>query len=95
MKIGCDISKIERFENIKDAFLNRYFTKSEIQYFNSKAGKQKTQTIAGIFCAKEAFLKACGVGMGNGISLQDIEITHDENGKPLINYLGDLAPFNA
>ncbi len=55
MKIGCDITRIGRFENISEEFLQKYFTAEEIEYVKSKY--HRTQTIAGIFSAKEAVFK--------------------------------------
>ena len=59
--------------------MDKCFTKSEQEYILSKANA--AQSAAGIFCAKEAFIKALGVGIGY-FSLCDIEIRHEENGKP-------------
>ena len=38
-----------------------------------------------MFCAKESLLKALGIGIKNGIQLNEIEVNHDENGKPYYN----------
>ena len=38
--------------------------------------------LAGMYCAKEAFLKALGIGVRNGINFKEIEISHEESGKP-------------
>lgn len=82
MKTGIDIIEIERFKML-DAikFLDKYFTIDEVNYIASK--KNKFQTIAGMYAAKEAVLKAFKIGIGNGISLKDIEIFH-ENGYPMV-----------
>ena len=83
MECGIDVVKISRFEkNLEnDLFLEKYFSKQEIEYINSK--NSKTETIAGLFACKEAFLKALGIGIGGGIDLKEIDIYH-ENGKPKI-----------
>lgn len=88
--IGCDIVKISRFENLteKAEFLDKYFTKSEQDYINSKT--QKAQTLAGLFAIKEAFLKALKLGIGAGLNLKQIEILHDNNGAPFINYTPEI-----
>lgn len=84
MENGVDIAKIDRFEKEIDnpAFLNKYFTKNEIEYISKKS--KKAQTLAGLFCAKEAILKAFGMGIGREISLRDISILHDDFGKPYV-----------
>lgn len=73
--VGVDIVKIARFEDISDAFSRRVFTDREREYIKSP------QNAAGLFAAKEAVAKALGTGFRN-ISPRDIEILHEENGKP-------------
>lgn len=84
--LGCDLCAISRMEEIiRDGrFLSRYFTAAECAYIRSR--KLQAQTAAGIFAAKEAFLKALGTGLG-GAALSDIEISHTPLGAPeyLIN----------
>lgn len=94
MKIGCDISKVERFAKFDNNFLTKYFNATEIEYISLKPIQNKPQTIAGMFSAKEAFLKSVGTGMLNGIILQDIVILHDERGKPTIKYLGEIQAIS-
>lgn len=83
--IGTDIIEIDRINkaviNTKE-FLNKTFTEKEIELFSEK--KMRAQTIAGNFAAKEAFVKALGIGM-RGITFKDIEVLRDELGKPYIN----------
>ncbi len=85
---GIDITLISRMEKSieKDAFLRKVFTEAERAYIAGK--KNRAQTAAGMFCAKEAFMKACGVGLGS-IALQTIEILHTEKGAPYIQYKTD------
>ena len=79
--VGCDIIEIERIENLleKDGFLKRCFTASEIEYFEKR--KWNAQSVAAGFAAKAAVSKALGTGI-SGFSMKDIEILHDEKGKP-------------
>lgn len=82
MLVGIDLLDVVRMEKLvqNEHFLDKYFTEYEINYVQ-KTNRQ-TQSLAGIFAAKEAFLKALGIGIGGGIDLNDIEVTHDSNGKP-------------
>lgn len=84
--IGIDICKISRFSEMEnlDRFLEKYFTKKEIEYIE-KSGN-RFETIAGIFSAKEAFVKALGTGFGIVMPKQ-VEILHFDNRKPFINFL--------
>ena len=82
--IGTDIIEIGRIEKVfkgTDRFLNRNFSKAEIEYFSKR--NFKSETIAGAFSAKEAVSKALGTGF-RGFSLSDIEVLRTELGKPFI-----------
>ena len=62
-------------------FCERVFSSSELIQLESK--KFKIESVAGGFCAKEAFLKAIRIGI-SGVNLQDIEILKDKKGAPYI-----------
>ena len=81
--IGNDIIEIKRIKEAisNERFLKRYFTENEINYFSKK--KNIEETVAGIFCAKEAVVKAIGTGF-YGFQSCDIEILHFDNGKPYL-----------
>ena len=85
MKLGNDIIEIERIRQAierSSLFVERVYTPHEIDYCESR-NKGRYESFAGIYAAKEAFIKALGTGMRHG-SWQDIEIYHDELGVPLI-----------
>ncbi len=92
IKCGTDIIEIDRIkESIEETdgkFCERVYTKSEIEYCESKKS-QKYQHYAARFAAKEAVFKAVSELFQNkyDISWQDIEIINDENGKPHVNIL--------
>lgn len=85
--IGIDISDKRRMEatisRLGDKFLLRILTPREFQ--EMPQGDRKTEYVAGRFAAKEAFAKAIGLGIGKELSWQDITITRDDRGKPIIN----------
>lgn len=82
MLVGVDSIESERMsKNLNDNSLKKFFTDYEIEYSNVK---NKVLRLAGIFCAKEAFLKALGIGIGGAIKLHEIEVNHMENGKPYL-----------
>ncbi|PKK95705.1 MAG: 4'-phosphopantetheinyl transferase [Tenericutes bacterium HGW-Tenericutes-4] len=86
VRVGIDSILVKRFSKLKNLnlFLTKNFTEYEINYINSK-NKHKFETMAGIFSAKEAFLKSLQTGLFSAISLIDIEVKHKETGAPYIN----------
>ncbi len=99
---GIDIMLIGRMEKSIEsgAFLKKVFSPAERGYIEEKGNK--AQTAAGIFCAKEAYLKARGCGIGP-LPLKEIEVLHRESGAPYIvggdgeavhvsiSHMGDIA----
>lgn len=87
MKIGCDIEKVNRIALSSDGFFEKYFTQKEREYANSKA--KPMETFTGMYCAKEAFVKALGTGFDGSVFLSEIEILHDNNGAPYYSFKGN------
>ena len=79
---GIDMVQVKRMnkwlENQK--LLEKYFHSDELSCV-LKEKKNAAQSLAARFAAKEAFGKALGTGLRN-ISLKDIAVFSDENGKP-------------
>ncbi len=92
--VGCgiDLVKIERIEKIikrwGDNFISRIFTPLEIEYCEKKKGN-KFQSYAGKFAAKEALLKALGLGLREA-NWKEIGIKNNELGQPIIDTSGKL-----
>lgn len=86
--IGTDILSYKRIEGVYkrqgNKFINRILTKTEIAEINKKAKNDIVAFLAKRFAAKEAISKALGLGIGTDLSFQDIEITHNKKGKPLV-----------
>ena len=86
--IGIDIVNIERIEQLMarwgNLFLSRVFTENEIVWCQKKA--KPSECFAIRFAAKEAFLKAIGLGLRNGIQWTDIEVENDRTGRPLFTF---------
>jgi len=93
--IGTDIVNIKRIEKLikKDGktFKKRIFSKKETIYCEKK--KIPSRFYAKRFAAKEAFSKALGTGIRNGIDFKDIEVSNDKLGKPFIKLKGSTAKF--
>ena len=86
---GVDIIKNSRINSslkIK-GFLNRIFTKKEIQQGTKL--KNKINFYAKRFAAKEAFSKALGTGISKGINFNQIVVLNEKSGKPFIKLIKD------
>lgn len=82
--LGVDIVEIGRMEQIlqrSPRFAYRVFTDEERAY--CEGHHRPAVRYATHFAAKEAVLKALGTGFAEGIAFTDVEVTHDEKGKPL------------
>ncbi len=88
--LGLDLCEIARMEPLEQdgRFLARYFTEAEVAYIRSREAGA-AQTLAGMFAAKEAVLKALGTGLS--LPMQEIEITHTETRQPQITLHGRAA----
>lgn len=93
--IGIDIIEIERIkksiDDYGDHFLNKIFTKTEIDYALSKSNKY--QHFAARFAAKEAIYKALSSDTDTVYSWQDVEIYNEKNGLPKVNFYGTLKDY--
>lgn len=95
MRIACgtDIIEIERIkENIEklgEKFLNKIYTKQEIQYCESKK-TQKYQSYAARFAVKEAAFKAISFKLKDKYQIcwKDIETVVNSQGKPELRIIG-------
>jgi len=88
--IGLDIIELDRIRRIVErqpGFIKRILTINEIEKFATLSKERKVEFLAGRFAVKEAYSKALGTGIGEGIGFQDIEVNNDEKGKPYINIL--------
>ncbi len=81
-----EISRVRRaLDRSEDRLMEILFTPTETEYCLQGTNQRlRGQRFAGRFAAKEAFLKALGTGLREGIGWKDIEITNDPQGKPLL-----------
>ncbi|MEM5775975.1 MAG: holo-ACP synthase [Anaerolineaceae bacterium] len=87
--IGTDLIEVERLEALAErgtAYLEKIFTAAEISYCENHG--RKAEHLAARFAAKEAFLKALGTGLRDGLSFTEIEVFNDELGKPYLRLHG-------
>ncbi len=86
--IGTDIVSIDRIKNSlrNKNFINRIFNEKEI--LRCKKINNSINCYAKRFAAKEAFSKALGTGISNGINFNEIIILNKKSGKPYISVIG-------
>ncbi|MGA9394031.1 MAG: holo-ACP synthase [Azonexus sp.] len=91
--IGTDIVAVNRlqamWERHGNKALERLLAAQEIDDFSGAADKGRF--LAKRFAAKEAFAKALGTGVRSPATLTAIAVAHDELGKPLLVFHGQLA----
>lgn len=93
--LGVDIVSIERMNKILDEtpnFIDYTYNESEIEY--CKKSSRWVEHFATHFAAKEAVLKALGNGFLEGTGPKDVEILHNDKGKPycvLHNRIKEIA----
>jgi holo-[acyl-carrier protein] synthase len=85
---GIDLVNIERIERAinrwGNLFIHRIFTEKEMVWCQKRT--HPSECFATRFAAKEAFLKAIGWGLRNGIYWIDIEVENDCRGKPSLSF---------
>lgn len=88
--VGTDILRFERIddvlERLGDRFVRRILTPEEREEYAASA--RPGNLLAKRFAAKEAVAKTLGTGIGRGVSWQDIRISHDDHGAPLVILTG-------
>ena len=86
--IGTDIVSVDRIKKFlkNKNFLKRVFNEKEI--LKCKKIINYSNCFAKRFAAKEAFSKALGTGIINGINFNEIIVLNSKLGKPYINLIG-------
>lgn len=82
--VGVDLVEHERIrgslEKFGERFSSKLFTDEERAYADERPAPH--MHYAARFAAKEAFLKAVGLGMSGGMRWRDAGVLNDERGKP-------------
>ena len=92
--IGVDAVDVERFRAVlarRPSLLERLFTEDERAI---AAGRGAGPRLAARFAAKEAVLKALGVGIG-AAAFRDVEVVRTEGGAPRLALTGRAAALAA
>lgn len=95
--LGTDLARSGRFRRFldegKSALLERLFTEGERAYALAKA--DPAPYLAARFAAKEAGMKAFGLGWREGLSWHDFEVVRDPLGRPELVLGGRAAELAA
>jgi holo-[acyl-carrier protein] synthase len=86
--LGTDVVDIERFRTVlarTPALADRLFTADEREV--AEARRDAIPALAVRFAAKEAAMKALGVGLG-AIGWHDVEVVRAESGRPSLRVTG-------
>ena len=97
--LGCDIVNLERLN--KGAYFLKHFQKKilgdeekkELAALPEKSENELVCLLGKYYAGKEAFAKALGTGFRDGIFLKDIQIIHDELGKPNLKISGEALVY--
>ncbi|HEY0561695.1 MAG TPA: holo-ACP synthase [Methylophilus sp.] len=93
--IGTDIVEVTRIEasltQFGDEFAKRILAESELESY--LASNIKPRFLAKRFAAKEAFSKALGTGLRAPATFQNIAVSHDALGKPVLVLAPELRDF--
>ncbi len=90
---GIDVAEVGRMQAALEApgtgarFKARVFTLGEQRYCDAR-GLGRYQSYAARFAAKEATMKALGLGWGRRIGWLDIEVVRGEDGRPTVRLHG-------
>ncbi|MET0920609.1 MAG: holo-ACP synthase [Acidimicrobiia bacterium] len=86
--LGTDLVEVERFRlavTRRSSLAERMFSDAEREYALSQYDPAKS--LAARFAAKEAVMKALGVGLGS-FALRDVEVKRDDTGAPSLELHG-------
>lgn len=93
--IGTDIVRVDRIarslQRFGERFARRILTDKEQKDFAQS--KSPAHFLAKRFAAKEAAAKAMGLGISAGLSFRQIGVSHDDRGRPRLEYSGQAARY--
>jgi holo-[acyl-carrier protein] synthase len=91
--LGVDLVEVGRFAKALDRtprLRQRLFTPGELAYADRFGDAARAQRLAARFAAKEAAMKALGVGLG-AFGFHDVEVLRSEAGSPSLAVRGRAA----
>lgn len=91
--IGSDLIDIRRIEQSLERFGERFTQRcfTDIERQRSDGRKNRAESYAKRFAAKEAMSKALGTGMAQGVFWKDMGVVNAPSGKPTMSLAGGAA----
>lgn len=88
--VGADLCEINRMQGLyskwNDKIAARILSEDEFNLWIAK--NRSIPFLAKRWAGKEAVVKAIGVGFAKGLRWREVSILNDENGKPIVEFLG-------
>ncbi len=86
--LGIDIISVARVDRMvkRRWFTSFWFRPSELDYISTRANR--SESISGAICAKEAVMKSIGRGFRQRIRPNDVQLHWTSEGKPFAEYQG-------
>ena len=86
--LGTDLVETARIKEAianNSRFVGKLLTENELStYTDILNEKRRVEFVAGRWAAKEAFAKAYGTGISSQLHFHDIEVSNDDQRKPII-----------
>ena len=93
--IGTDIVALARIEALHQRYGDRFARRilSEAEMAELQSHHFPARMLMKRFAAKEAVAKAAGTGLRHPLSMQNISVVHDAQGKPMFQFATELASY--
>lgn len=90
--VGCDLVRVDRIKDILqrhgERFVVKLFVGEEQERVRAMPLARASEFLAARVAAKEAVVKALGIGFSQGVSWQDIEVRSGDSGAPFVVFCG-------
>ena len=90
---GIDIVEIARIKKTYSRYENGFAEKilHDHELKELKSAKDQLAFLAKRFAVKEAFVKALGTGIRGEVKWRNMYVSHDDNGKPILEFTPEFA----